>query len=171
LRKLLFTLLILTSSLFSFFDEVESFQANFKQIVNSDGQEIIYDGELYIQKPSSVIWIYRKPINKEIYIGGKSLIVVEPDLEQVIIRSLRDDLNMLSIIENSEKLDENRYVASIKDKKYMLLLRDGTLNKIIYSDELENGVEISLSNQKVNQPISKDIFQPNIPEYFDRLYQ
>jgi outer membrane lipoprotein carrier protein len=171
LKKLVLIFAFSFSNLFGFFDEVESFEASFSQIVNSDGQDILYKGELYIQKPSSVVWIYREPIKKEIYIGGKSLVVVEPDLEQVIIKSLKDTLNMLSIIEKSTQLSKDRYIATLKDKKYLLILKDGLLQRVIYEDELENGVEISFSNQKVNGNISKDIFQPKIPDYFDRIYQ
>jgi len=164
--------LILTNTLLSaFFENVSNFQSKFRQTITSDGKDIIYEGELYIKRPSSVLWLYQKPIRKSIYIRDHSLFMIEPDLEQVIIKSISKSLQLVKILESSKKISANRYVATIKDKKYLIILKKSMLFRIIYSDEVENSIEITFIDPRVDIEINDKKFFPNIPSDFDRIYQ
>jgi outer membrane lipoprotein-sorting protein len=169
--KLLFPILLLSLQLFGELSNLNSFQANFKQVVSSDGDKIIYNGKLSIKQPHFVLWEYQTPVEKRIYLNGVNLFLVEPELEQVIIKRVSKGLKMLEVIRDAKKIDKNRYRASVDNRDYLLILEGGKLAKIIYSDELENGVEIEFSNQIENGYISKALFLPEIPDYFDRIYQ
>ena len=170
--KKIYSIFLLGSSFsFAFFETVNSFEANFVQRVDSDGTEIIYKGRLIVEKPSKALWQYREPVKKDIFINDQQVLVIEPELQQVTIRKNQRGLQITDLLSKSKKVEENRYVADIEGKKYLLLLKDGKLNRIIYEDEMENGVEITLSNVIENSKIDKNIFIPQIPASFDKIYQ
>jgi len=162
---------ILQISLFGFFENVHSFSSLFRQTVTSDGKDIIYYGELYIQKPNSIVWKYKTPIEKSIYIRDNSVFMIEPDLEQVIIKSIPEALKFINILENSKKLTENRFITEVEGNQFLIILKDSILHRIIYQDEVENNIEITFLNPKNNIDIPTSIFVPIIPNDFDRIYQ
>lgn len=173
MNKLKKIIIFLASSgfAFSFYENVNSFEANFVQRVDSDGTEVLYKGKLTVQKPNQAVWQYINPVNKQIVINNDQVVVIEPELQQVTFRKNSQGLQITDLINKSKKLEENRYVAEINNKKYLLLLKDGKLNRIIYEDEMENGVEITLIDIKENSKIDKNIFSPKIPADYDKLYQ
>ena len=148
--------------------DVNSYQASFIQsIVNSSGKEILYNGSIYIKEPSDVLWKYNDPIEKNVYILSNQVIIIEPDLEQVIISTLKEEINILDLLKNPTKISQNKYEAIIYDKKYILTIINDQLTQIDYKDEIDNIVTIYFKNIKQNQPISSSIFKFKIPREYD----
>jgi len=158
-------------SLLGFFENVHSFTSSFRQTVTSDGKSISYLGELYIQKPNAILWKYQNPVQKSIYIRDNSVFVVEPDLEQVIIKSIPESLKFINILQNSTKLSENRFITKVGDNSFLIILKNNILHRIIYQDEVENNIEITFLNPQNNISILNSVFVPIIPTDFDRIYQ
>ena len=167
------SLLLLSIHLFggSLFENISTFQADFRQVVTSDNTNIVYQGEIYIKKPNLLFWKYQAPVRKLVYILNSRLFIVEPDLEQVIIRNISKIDRFIEILNQSKKVSENRYIANIDNREYLITLHNEKLHRIIYNDELDNRVEITFSNIQTNIELENSIFTPQIGEEFDRVYQ
>ena len=86
MKSLISFILVLFYANASELKDIKSYQASFTQsIVNSSNKEILYNGTIYIKQPSDVLWKYTDPIEKNVYILANQVIIIEPDLEQVII--------------------------------------------------------------------------------------
>ncbi len=150
------------------FDSLKSFEANFVQTIkNSSNKSIEYKGKLFIKEPSKILWQYKTPIIKNVYVINAFAIVDEPELEQAIFTKLQNDLNLLKIIKTSKKIDVNIYEATINKRKYKIFLENQKITQIRYEDELENKVLIKFTKIKQNKYISDEIFNFSPPSYYD----
>lgn len=166
--------LLISSFLFLFtlfgndLKDITSYEASFTQtIVNSSNKEIIYNGYLYIQQPSSIVWKYTDPIEKNVYIVNTKVTIIEPDLEQVIISKIEKEVNILELIKNASKIKKHTYLSSINGRDYKLTIIDNVLQQINYKDEVDNNITIRFTNSKQNHFIDKKIFQISIPYEYD----
>jgi outer membrane lipoprotein carrier protein len=153
------------------FANLHTFQADFRQIVDSDGEKLTYRGKIYIKRPDLVLWEYIEPVEKSIYINSRNVMVIEPDLEQVIVKSISERVQLLEILEKSKKLSDGRYTSKFGDRDYLVILKDKKLYRVIYNDELENQVELTFINSYANSEIDSSIFIPKIDSDFDKIYQ
>jgi outer membrane lipoprotein carrier protein len=152
--------------------DLKTLKAEFQQIVESDGKKISYSGELYIKQPHFILWKYLKPVEKYLYLNGKKLFLVEPELEQAIVRRVDKSLKMLEILKTAQKVDDKRYVAKIENRQYLIILDQvGKIKRIIYKDDLDNSVSLTLFDVEENGYIPTSKFLPQIPEYFDKIYE
>lgn len=167
--KLFLKLTLAASTVFAQgFSEKNSYEANFKQVItNNSNSQISYEGKLYIKKPSNILWQYTQPIEKKVYINGKDVIILEPELEQAIVSKLQNKLNLLEILQKAKKINESKYEATLYNTKYYLKIKDDELIGISYKDELENSVSIKMANIKSNHNIDDKRFKISIPEDFD----
>lgn len=150
------------------FDSLKSFEANFVQtITNTSNKSIEYKGKLYISEPSQILWQYKTPIIKNVYVLNSFAIVDEPELEQAIFTRLENDLNLLKIIKASKKIKENEYETFINNIKYKIFLENKKIAKIKYQDELENKVFIKFLNIKQNEKVDDEIFKFLPPSSYD----
>jgi outer membrane lipoprotein carrier protein len=143
MKSLISFILVLFCANASELKDINSYQASFTQsIVNNSNKEILYNGSIYIKQPSNALWKYIDPIEKNVYILANKVIIVEPDLEQVIISTLKEEINILNLLKNSSKISKTKYEANVYDKKYILTIKNGQLTQINYKDEIENKVTI-----------------------------
>ncbi len=92
--KHLYTLLLTSTLAFASFDGLNSFQADFTQSVTDDkNKSLVYEGHVVASKPQNAVWNYTKPINKDVFISRFSATVIEPEIEQVIIRKIDSSLD------------------------------------------------------------------------------
>jgi outer membrane lipoprotein carrier protein len=164
-----FTLLVLayTLSLASFYN-LTSFEADFTQSVTDDKNvSINYSGHLIASKPQNALWNYTKPIKKDIYINNFEVTVVEPEIEQVIIRKIESDFNFFNMLKNAKKISKNMYEANYKDSNFIIKTKNKTIESISYLDEFDNVVKITFKNQKQNIKVDAEIFFPKYPLDFD----
>lgn len=157
-----------TMTLFASPKEISSFNGKFLQtILDGNGKKIVYSGELWASKPQNALWVYQKPIQKSVFINGQKITVIEPQIEQVTLRTLDDEIDFLQIIQKAKKVDEDKYSATVKGQVYTVLFKNDTLSSISYIDGYDNRVSIVFSNPSQNKPIDASRFKPLIPADFD----
>jgi outer membrane lipoprotein carrier protein len=152
---------------------LQSFSANFKQIVHNDqNARIVYSGKLYAKKKNNqALWIYTNPIDKKIYYSSGKVVIIEPELEQAIFAKLDKVPNLITLLTKAKKIGEHTYRTSFNNTQYTIIFKNGNLSEIDYKDELQNRIKILFSNQKVNLPISDQRFAYQIPSAYDILEQ
>ena len=151
---------------------IKSFQAQFEQvIINSSDKKITYSGDVFIKKEGKILWQYKTPIVKNVYVIKNIAIIDEPELEQAIYTQLQNDMNLINLIKNATKQSENVYVTKLQNTQYKLFFEEHNLKKISYADELENRVTIYFKNIKQNANISNELFQFFPPDYYDVIRQ
>lgn len=161
-------LIALAITLFASPKEINSFNGKFVQtIIDDNGKKIIYSGELWASKPQNALWVYQKPIQKSVYINGQKITVIEPSIEQVTLRTLDSEIDFLQIIQQAKKVDENKYVATVKGEKYTVIFNNDLLSSISYTDGFDNKVLIKFADPKQNKEIDSSKFKPRIPEDYD----
>ena len=108
--KLIFTLFIFSSFSFSASDiqNLKSFQSKFTQTITSSSSDIItYQGEVFIKNSGQILWKYKTPVVKNVYIENNMAIVDEPELEQAIFTTLENEINILKLLKEAKKIDNN----------------------------------------------------------------
>lgn len=150
------------------FNNIKSFQASFEQtIVNSSKTAIKYEGEIYIKDNSKILWKYKTPIIKNVYILENVAIVDEPELEQAIYTSLDKEINLFKILEEAKQTAKNEYEATLNSINYTILLKENKISTISYKDELENQVSIHFNHVIQNQDIDGELFKFLPPVSYD----
>lgn len=167
---------VLLFSIFSlaFSSEIsfKSIQSDFLQKVTSpEGSEIVYKGIFYARNDGNALWIYEKPVNKKIYFQVGRVIIVEPELEQVIVTSLENTPNLSSLLQDALHVKKNQYKATYDGTDYNIFTQNNIPKMIDYLDKLENKVTITLSNTKIDEDIPNETFKVTIPDYFDVINQ
>ncbi|WP_297681286.1 LolA-like outer membrane lipoprotein chaperone [Helicobacter sp.] len=154
--------------------EIQSFSADFTQTLYSFEEnaqnQIVYKGKIQALAPSSVRWSYTSPIPKEIFIQEGTMIIYEPKLKQAIFTRLQENMNLLYLLQNAQKITENHYEAVILKQKYDLHLENGIPKQISFKDSLNNKIEILFENIKVNPAIESHIFDFQPKSEIDIIY-
>lgn len=148
--------------------EINSFNGKFVQtIIDDNGKKIVYAGELWASIPQNALWVYQKPIQKSVYINAQKITVIEPSIEQVTLRTLDDEIDFLQIIQKAKKVNDEKYIATLKGEIYTIIFKNDLLSSISYTDGFDNKVAIVFANPLQNKPIEMSKFRPIIPEDFD----
>lgn len=165
---IIFLFILNTTLIANDFKNLKTFEASFTQtITNSSGNEVKYEGLLYIQEPDKIKWIYQNPIEKFVYIKKNRVTIIEPELEQAIVTQLDKEINILNLLKNSQKISGNLFLSHFNNIDYSLTLENKKLKQISYKDELENDVLISFEKIQQNHKIDQKIFNFLIPLEFD----
>lgn len=161
-------LFLLSLTLFASPKDLNSFNSKFIQtIIDDSNKKIVYSGELWASKPQNALWVYQKPIQKSVYVNGSKITVIEPQIEQVTMRTLDDEIDFLQIIQKAKKVDEEKYSATVKGQTYAVQFKNALLVSISYKDGYDNRVTIQFTNPVQNKTIEAGRFKPAIPEGFD----
>jgi outer membrane lipoprotein carrier protein len=161
-------LLFLATATFANIETMNSFEADFKQkIVDDQNKTIIYSGHIKAKKPQYALWNYTKPIQKSVYIVDHRAIIIEPELEQVIIKKIGNNFDFFKLIKNAKKLSHGKYLARYNNTTFILQLDKDKIISISYKDEFDNRVVIDFKNQIENKEINQTEFVPNIPDDYD----
>ena len=150
--------------------DLDSFKASFVQVIVSNSQnKIEYTGDVFIKKSGKILWKYKTPVVKNVYINNDYAVVDEPELEQAIYTKLDSEINIIKLLNNSKKVNENSYTTKIEDVDYLIKTSktDDKISYIKYKDKLENDVEIKFSNVVQNGEIQDEIFKFNVPANYD----
>ena len=150
--------------------DLDSFKASFVQVITSNSQnKIEYKGEVFIKKSGKILWKYKTPVVKNVYINNDFAIVDEPELEQAIYTQLESEINIIKLLNGSKKVNENSYITNIEDVDYLIKTSkdDNKISYIKYKDKLENDVEIKFTNVAQNGEIQDEIFKFVIPSNYD----
>ncbi|BCD60451.1 MULTISPECIES: LolA-like outer membrane lipoprotein chaperone [unclassified Nitratiruptor] len=152
--------------------KIESLQSHFiQQITNDQNKTITYEGEVVYKAPNHIYWKYESPIQKKIYINGKKAVIIEPEIEQAVIKRLGNTLSLDTMLQNAKKISKNRYEGVYKNKNFTLLLENSKLYKIEYTDNLGNRVSIQFIDPKQNIQIDPSLFIYKIDPAYDVIYE
>ncbi len=166
--KFLAISLLLMSSLIASISNINSFEADFTQTITDDKSKVLsYNGHVSAVKPQVALWSYTTPVNKNVYINTYEVTIVEPEIEQVIVKRLESNFSFFNMIKNAKKIDKNTYEAFYKSSKFIIVMENESIKSISYVDEFENNVKIVFKNQKTNKTIDKNIFIPKFSLDFD----
>jgi len=153
--KILFIYIVLSTSLSA---KIETYYANFIQnITNPSGKVIKYSGTVNIKQPAKMLWSYKQPVEKYVYMNDTNIIIDEPMLEQAIYTTINNEINLIDFLNE----------PSLVDDKYKLTFNGNNLIAIHYKDEMDNFVEIKLMNIKINDNIPDQIFHFIAPLDYD----
>ena len=168
LMRILFVALLVFSPLFAISEKTDTMQADFVQTITDDkNTTITYKGNMLAKRPSMALWHYVEPIDKVVYITADSVTIVEPELEQAIVKRLSNSIDILAILASAKKESKNRYTAFYNTKEYHIVIKDDMIKTISYTDAFDNRVKILFTAQKVNKKIDNSRFKAAIPADFD----
>lgn len=156
--------------IFSFAEilNINSFEADFTQtVINSEASKLYYTGHIKAEKPLYALWDYSTPSSKFIYILDNKVTIIEPDLEQVIIKNIGTTIDFFTILKHAKKIAIDTYIANFQSTKYTIKIKNKNLVSISYKDELENSINIIFTHQKYNVIMQRKEFVPVIPKEFD----
>ena len=165
----LFSLLLITViPIFASLNDIVSFEADFIQSITDDKNKTLsYNGHIVASKPQNARWSYEKPVKKDVYINNFEVTIVEPEIEQVIVKKLESNFDFFKIISKAKKVQNNIYSAFYKDSEFTIIKKGTLIESISYLDKFENRVKITFKNQKQNHNINDDLFRPLFPLEFD----
>lgn len=161
-------MLLLSSTAFANITNLNNFQADFEQsITDEKNKKIVYKGNMQASKPSYALWKYTQPIEKTVYVLRNRVIMVEPDLEQAIIKTIDSNFDFFKLLKSAKEIKKDTYSATFNNIKYTIYTKGLTIESIHYVDEFENKVDIAFKKQKVNEGVDINLFNPYIPKGFD----
>ncbi len=150
--------------------KLETFKAQFTQIIeSSSGKTIEYKGDVFIKNTGKILWKYKTPIEKNVYILNNFAIIDEPELEQAIYTQLQNEINIIKLLQSAKEIEKNKYLTNIDNTDYIIEVSNETskISKISYKDKLENSVEINFENSIENNEINDSVFKFSAPDYYD----
>ena len=166
--------LLLFSFTLSYSDilSINSFEADFNQTITDEkGKVLQYQGHVSSMKPKFALWSYLSPIKKDIYIQQRVVTIVEPEIEQVIIKHISSDYDFFTIIQNAKKIEKNKYLALFQEHEYTIELLNSKIHSISYKDEFDNETLILFSKQQQNEKIAKEVFIPKYSLEYDIIQE
>lgn len=152
---------------------ITSIKAEFMQEIygdSADNGSIKYSGILMARADSKAYWKYELPMKKEIFVDKNRVLIYEPEFEQVIV-SDKIDIDFVAILNAVQKKSDLRWESVINNQTFDITLKNGKPHKILYKDELDNKVIITLKNVVLNGGIGDEIFNPKISSNVEVIYQ
>lgn len=166
--KFLFFFFSLYASLFADLESLNSFEADFTQTITDDkGVTLSYSGSVKALKPRQALWVYTKPVEKTVYIKNAQVIVVEPEIEQVLVRDIEGDFDFFSVLESAKKISDSSYIAHFEEQKINIKVQNKLVVSLSYKDKFENSVKIVFKNQRQNIALSSTLFDASYPSEYD----
>ncbi len=152
---------------------IRSLESNFRQsITNDQNAKVVYTGKMYAtQAKNQALWEYNTPVVKRIYYKGGKLVIIEPELEQVIYAKLDKVPNVLKLIKSAKKVADDTLQTHFNGITYNIMIEGNKIINITYIDEMQNAVVIEFNQERVNFPISDSTFAYTIPADYDILEQ
>lgn len=167
-----------------------SLKANFSEVISDNqGNQSKSTGVLYIKKPNQFRFEASTP-DVELFISnGKQVWNVEPDLEQVTVSPLSQNLSTTPLLLLSgnttdissvfavEELDASHYALTPKDQdsmiKKIVLGFDsaGVVSTLEITNTMGQVSELQLTNVEVNQTLPSSLFTYTPPAGVDVLQQ
>ncbi len=149
--------------------DIRTIKTDFTQkITNEENRTISYSGIFYAKTDGKALWIYKKPIKKYLYFLNSKVVIIEPNLEQVIFSKLDKFPKILNILKTAKKT-KNGLIAKCCDNSYHIFTKNGKIQNIKYTDKTGNKVVINFFNQDINLILNNSIFRYKIPKDYDIL--
>ncbi len=166
LIKILAVLLFVTNMLQAVV--IKPFQANFSQVVtNTQGKKLRYSGRIYTNQAKNILWKYKTPTVKNIYITTTRVIIEEPMLEQAIYTSIDGGLSINGILGSAKKLGNSKYRSTLQGVVYTVKLQGDKIKNINYNDKFGNHVYIGFTSIQTNPTYQKGLFKFRAKSNYD----
>ena len=168
------------SVLDKFLDGLETYSAGFEQVIYDDtGKELEKsDGVFYMRRPGMFHWAYYDPYSQMLISDGVTLWVYDEDLDQVIIKNIKNqignspaailggdvDINKLYVvirIDSKDGLDWLELTPRDIDSEYKTIqlgFKDMQLRKMVLFDNLGQKNEITFLDSKRNPQLNLELF-------------
>lgn len=173
----------------AFVDDVVTFQSSFEQsLVDADGQVVENTaGTLEIQRPGRFRWSYIEPYEQWLIADGVNIWSYDVDLAQVTVKPQLEALaNTPALLLGGAEgaLDQFEYRGSYVEtvttwvrlvpkntesgfERVELGFVAGTLNRMVFFDNLEQTTLVQLYEVAVNEPVDPARFEFVVPEDVD----
>lgn len=151
-------------------EKLDTFKSDFTQSIKSTtGKTIEYKGAVFIKKDGKILWRYKTPIIKNVYVLNNFAIIDEPELEQAIYTILETEVNIIKLLEGAKEVEKNSFLANYQNVDYLIKTsnEENKIDTISYKDRLENSVTIKFSDSIINDKIEDNIFKFTAPDYYD----
>ncbi len=149
--------------------DIHSIKTDFIQtITNEQNSTITYKGKLYAKEDGKALWIYKKPIKKYLYFLNGNIVIIEPDLEQVIFSKIQKMPKILQILKKAKK-NGDTLSAKCCDTTYHIKTNNNKIISVSYKDKVGNAVKIIFTNEETNLILDDKIFEYDIPKDYDIL--
>lgn len=168
---------------------ITTLSARFEQsLVDADDRVVEESsGRLEIQRPGRFRWVYELPYEQIMVADGLNVWSYDVDLAQVTVKAQQDVLGgtpALLLGGTDNVLDDFEYIESVVDRgtvwvhlrprstengfiKIELGFNDGELQRMIFSDKLQQSTLIALFDVKLNQELPADHFKFTPPADVD----
>ncbi len=142
-----------------------------QKITNPKKRVIEYKGKVIMDNSSRFKWSYIKPTKKEVCSNGKSVTVVDHDLEQVSFYRVEKSFNLSKILQKAKHYKGDIYTASYKGKIYTIVLNSkGEVEQIAYRDNMDNIVNIHFKKiHSLSKAPSISTFHCSYPNSYDLI--
>lgn len=183
-----------------FFQEVDSLQASFEQmVVDESGMTLEQStGMFYLSRPGKFRWNYNNPysesgdLGQQIIADGEYIYMFDPELEQVTQRSMRDAMSQvpsLLLVQSGGQAQDHFDITdfgvtdglswvSLKPKaeeasyqQLMIGFANDELRSIVLIDGLGNETRLKLLRVENNINLSSKLFDFNAPDGVDVLVE
>lgn len=167
-----------------------TFQAAFTQVVADEQGRVMQQttGNLKAKRPGLFYWETDPPANQFIVSDGETVELYDPDLEQVTVQELDEQVSTTPALLLSGETDglaetyeitEERYGDSTRE--YTLLPRsedslfvsltltfyNGELQAMRLDDSLAQRTELEFGNIRINEPVPDGAFELDYPDSVD----
>ncbi|MCE3237769.1 MAG: lolA [Gammaproteobacteria bacterium] len=180
-----------TTQLTQLLSTIQTLQADFTQTLsNLQSKQTLQQsfGHVILQQPGKFRWEVKKPVEQLIVGNGKRLWIYDPELEQVTIRSLTQEIGETPafLLSNPRvALEKNFHVQAMKNvaslqwflltpknrNTLFVFIKIGFLKSQIremdLQDHLGHNTVIEFYNVISNQPLASSLFNFKLPRHVD----
>ena len=172
-----------------FVNNIQTLQGRFEQSLVDADQQLVEEssGTLVIQRPGQFRWVYTEPYEQVLVADGLNVWSYDVDLAQVTVKPQAEVLSNTpaSLLGGSpDALEQFDYIGSFIDRgtvwvtlrpkdrengfdKVELGFNDGTLSRMLFSDNLEQTTLIALFDVSLNREIDANQFEFDPPNDVD----
>lgn len=172
-----------------FLFDVTTMQAGFRQsLIDANGEVVeVTEGALEIQRPGQFRWTYTEPYEQSLVADGLNLWSYDVDLAQVTVKPQAAALSntpALLLGGSADAMEQFNYEGSVVENettwarlspkntdsgflRVELGFTAGTLERMVFYDNLEQTTLVALSEVSVNAPIDPAKFRFAVPQDVD----
>lgn len=179
-----------SDALRTFITELRTAQADFRQTVYDDEQGTLLSdtvtGSMRLLRPRYLFWEYDAPQRMVLAADGEQFWVYDPELQQATVQPLADALAgtplrlllddssdpdswQISPLQQRLGLDWLRVATPDSIQEWTLGLRDGTLEYLMFTNDLGHRVQLQLTNLTINRALDPGSFAYQPPPGTDIL--
>lgn len=157
------------TALEAFTQDLETFQASFKQTVRSqDGRvQDLSNGKIWLRSPDRLRWVYEGDFPETIVADGANVWIYDESLQQVTVKAQSDQAadSPLLILADIGRLDEQFHVTELGEFEDMVLLE-------LKSQDIESEFErilLGFNDAGVSMMVMEDAFGQRTEIHFEQM--